>query len=211
MSCIILRDLEQGTPEWLQARMAIPTASNFNKIMTTTGKASSSAGGYMDVLLGEWMSGEPAENKQYQFMTEGTEKEPDARTYYEFECGVSCDQVGLVYSDERKLISGSPDSLVGDDGGLEIKCPIKSTQVKYLRGGKVPTDYLLQVQGNMWVCERQWWDFLSYCPGLPPLLVRVERDEALISRLSASVEVFVQKMLKERELFKEMMSKGVAA
>ena len=98
--------------------------------------------------------------------------------------------VGLCYLDEHRNFSCSPDGLVGEDGGLEIKCPLIHTHVEYLLDGKLPTKYVQQVQGSMLISGRKWWDFMSYYPGLKPLVVRVERDEKFIAKLKDELNKF---------------------
>ena len=195
---------EQGTAEWHEARLGIPTASCFGKIVTSTGTASKQAADYMDELLGEWLTGASKDGYTSTWMARGTELEPDGRLWYEFAHDVTVQQVGFVMRDNG-LVGGSPDGLVGDDGGLEIKCPAPGTHIGYLRTGKIPAKYVPQVQGGMWVCDRQWWNFVSYHPSIEPLVVRVQRDEKFVDSLSALVGRFVEKMLEERE---KLITKG---
>jgi hypothetical protein len=88
---------------------------------------------------------------------------------------------------------------VGDDGLIEIKCPKPTTHVGYLRANKVPTGYIPQIQGQLWITDREWCDFLSYCPGLPPLLVRCERDQEYIDALANQMKKFLDKLARARD------------
>jgi hypothetical protein len=205
---MIIVDCEQGKPEWLAARCGIPTASEFGKILTSTGKVSTQAGGYMNKLLAEWMMGEASPSYASEWMERGNEVEAEARDFYSFDTGQEVETIGFALKDERGLVGCSPDCLVGDAGGLEIKCPSPAIHVEYLLAGKVPTKYVPQVQGCLWVTGREWWDFLSYHPELPPLKIRVARDEQYITSLAAEVERFIIKMLARREQFIEMGYKG---
>ncbi len=197
---MIIVDCEQGTDQWRRARLSVPTASNFSKILTSTGAKSKQAAGYMDTLLAEWLAGEAEETYKNHHMVRGTALEPQARAYYEFTEGVGVERVGFVTRPDG-LVGCSPDGLVGDSGGIEIKCPAAVTQIGYLRKGTLPTDYKLQVMAGLWLCERQWWDFLSYHPSLPCLLIRVERDNEFIRIMERAIGQFVEKMLEEREAF----------
>ena len=81
----------------------------------------------------------------------------------------------------------SPDGLLGDDGLLEIKCPMATTHAKYLLDNKMPTDYWQQVQGGLWVSGRRWCDFASFHPNFKEkqlFIVKVERDEKFIAELA---------------------------
>lgn len=187
-------DVEQGSPEWLAARLGIPTASQFRRIMTSkTMKPSSSSEGYLHELLAEWLIREPLDDQKSQFMERGSELELNAVKYYEFQQEVDTETVGFCLRDDR-LVGCSPDRLIGDDGGLEIKCPSAKIHVAYLLNGSLSDEYRLQVQGNLWITGRQWWDIMSYNPVLPPALIRCERDDEFISILSGLVDAFVSRL-----------------
>jgi len=139
-------------------------------------------------------------------MERGTVLESDARSLYELINEVEVKQVGFVYKDERRLIGCSPDGLIHWDTvkdkfnkGYETKCPAPHTHIEYLLSNKLPTKYKVQVQGSMWVCEMDYWDFMSFYPGMPPVIIRVERDTKLIKAISEEVEYFVETMLEKRE------------
>jgi hypothetical protein len=78
--------------------------------------------------------------------------------------------------------------LIGVDGGIEIKCPLPHTHIAYLREGVVPSKYIPQIQGCLWITGREWWDFMSYHPAMEDLIVRVERDNEYIKKLADQVE-----------------------
>ena len=179
-------DCEQGTDEWLAARLGIPSASMYGKIITTQGKWSTQADSYINQLVAEVLTGERTPVYQNEHMTRGTELEPEARRMYEFISDNKVDEVGFCMHDTLEA-GASPDGLIGDDGGLEIKCPAASTHVEYLRGDTLPSKYKQQVMGCLWITGREWWDFMSYYPNMKPLIVRVERDEEYIAELEKCV------------------------
>jgi putative phage-type endonuclease len=201
---VIILNCEQCSPEWFQARVGIPSASKFDKLITPTGKASTQAETYRRELLAEWVTGEKTKLYQNEWMLRGIELEPEARDYYQFATGKEVQQIGLAYLDERKLVSCSPDGLL-DDGGVEIKCPAPGTHVSYLLDNKIPTGYIPQVQGSMYICEREWWDFVSYCPGIEPMTIRVKRDEKWIAAFKPILDSFIDNMLEEREILIERL------
>ena len=177
---------EQGSPEWLAARLGIPSASMFAKIVTTKGIWSASADAYINQLVAERLTGEREEVFQSHHMLRGTELEPDARDLYSLISDAEVTEVGFCLHDT--LSAGcSPDGLIGDEGGLEIKAPAPATHVEYLRGGVLPSKYKQQVMGCLWITGREWWDFVSYHPTMKPLIVRVERDEEYIAALEKCV------------------------
>lgn len=195
---MIALDCQQGSPEWHEARLGIPTASNFHKILSPTGKASTQAHTYMMKLLAEWLTGERDDEYTNDAMAIGSVTQPEATAYYELTTGRTVEPVGLCYLDDRRIIGSSPDGLVGDDSGIEIKCPLASTHVDTLLFGSMPPKHKPQVQGAIWITGRESWCFLSYHPRIEPVLHVIKRDEEYIELLSAAVEAFVAEMLKAR-------------
>lgn len=173
---MITINCEQGTDEWFQARLGIPTASEFSKIITPAKlEPSRSADTYIHKLVAEWLRGKPDESFQSDWMKRGHEVEVEARDFYMFHTDRDVTQVGFCL-DDKKAFGCSPDGLL-DEGGLEIKCPSPGVHVGYLLAGKVPTEYRLQVLGSLLVTGHKWWDFLSYHPDMKPLLVRTNRSD----------------------------------
>ena len=197
MRCI---DCEQGSDEWIYARLGIPSASMYGKIITTQGKWSTQADTYINQLVAEKLTREQTPFYQNEHMARGTELEPDARKMYEFIKDVEVQEVGFCLHDTLEA-GASPDGLIGEDGGLEIKCPAPATHVEYLRGGKLPSKYKQQVMGCLWITGREWWDFMSYHPSMKPLIVRVERDEDYIAELEACVSKAVELIEENVEKF----------
>lgn len=191
---MIALEIEQGTEEWKKARLGIPTASNFDSIVTTKGDPSKQAQKYLYRLAGERVSGVGEETYQNAAMARGIELEAEARAFYELTHEVTVKQVGICYPDEKKRFSCSPDGLVGEAGLIEIKCPLIATHVGYLLDCTLPMDYWQQVQGQLLVTGREWCDFISYYPGLKPLIVRVERDNAFIFKLLEALNAFCKEL-----------------
>ena len=184
---MIISPYEQGTPEWLAARLGKPSASLFSRVITMTGKPSASADGYINQLLGERLTGKSEPHYTSEAMILGTEREPLARADYEFISGNKVNEVGFILDDSESY-GCSPDGLIGEDGGLEIKCPAQTTQAGYWRDKQSGVKkYYQQIQGCMWVTDRKWWDFFSYHPDMPHVLVRVERNEDYIEKLLEQV------------------------
>ena len=197
---MVVLTIDQGSEAWRRARLGIPTASNFKRILTASGALSTSSALYRDELLAEWRAGVARVSDTSQWMRRGIEMEPEARLCYASRTGTAVTQVGLVYRDERRLIAASPDGLAGAHGLLEIKCPKAETHEAYLRTGELPSAYIPQVQGQLWVTRRKWCDFFSYHPDFAEqLLVRVTRDEPYIEKLCAAVEGFVSTLLQRRQ------------
>ena len=177
---------EQGSDEWVRARLAVPSASMFAKIVTTKGAWSTQADSYINQLIAEDLTGEPTPFYQNEHMARGTELEPEARAAFEFLTDQTVTEVGFCLHDTLRA-GCSPDGLIGEKGGLEIKCPAAATHVSYLRDEKLPSKYYQQVMGCLWITGREWWDFMSYHPDMKPLIVRVERDEEYIAALEKHI------------------------
>ena len=202
---MIRHDVSQGEADWFALRLAIPTASEFGKIVTSTGKASTQANGYMNTLLAEWLTGKTGGMESTPWMDRGTSMEPEARTWYEMETDEDAETVGFITRDDG-LVGCSPDALIGDSGMLEIKCPSPGVHVEYLLSDALPSKYKPQVQGQLMVAERDWCDFISYHPDMMPLRVRVTRDEDYINTMRGMLDGFVDKMLAKRE---QLQNRGI--
>jgi hypothetical protein len=195
---IVYADLEQGSPEWCEARRGIPTASNFDKILTPGGKRSTQAQAYMRHLLAEMLIGRPIHAVKTSWMQRGNDLEGEAICFYEFDKDVAVDRVGFITNDAGTW-GCSPDALVGDRGMAEFKCPAPDTHVGYMLYEDVAKDYRVQLQGQLFVAERDWTDICSYHPELPEVIVRVERDEGYIVLLREALEEFAANLAAEAE------------
>jgi hypothetical protein len=182
-------DVTQGGPEWLAARAGIPTSSMFRTVMAVGPKGGKSATrvDYLNKLVGEIITGEPMDNYVSADMERGKLMEDEARDLYAFQNDVEPIRVGFIRNGDK---GASPDSLIGDRGGLEIKSAAAHIQIERLLAGDLPSEHKAQVHGNMWVSERDWWDFCSYCPKLPLFVIRVFRDEDYIKSIANHVELF---------------------
>lgn len=193
-------NLEQGTKEWFDARKGIPTASCFSKIITPAkGDKSASSKTYMYELIAEKL-GATIEGFSNDWTDRGTELEGMARSTFEFITDLKVEEVGMIKTDCGS-VGCSPDGLIGEDGGLEIKCPKASTHIKYLIEGVLPLEYKAQVMGSLMVSERKYWYFMSYHPELDPFILKVERDEEFIEKMRSHIFNFVSEMDKHMESF----------
>ena len=185
-------NLLQGSDAWHAARTGKLTASNASKIITAGGKLSTQRGSYMDELISDCFC--PGQNAwQGNANTDrGTAMEPLARAAFERRMSLEVEEVGFV-TREDGVIGCSPDGLIHRGGnhvaGLEIKCPLPKTHLRYLLDGTLPDTYKPQVHFSMMVTGLPW-HFFSYCPGMKPLHLFVEPD-AYTGRLQAMVEDFV--------------------
>lgn len=199
---MIILDHEQGTEEWLAARLGRPSASGFSKLITATGNPSSSANGYIHELIAERLTGESTPFHVTEWMERGTKLEPEAKEAYEFITDNEVIKTGFIL-DPSFEFGCSPDGLINGNGGLEIKCPAPKTMVSYLADKEVGVKkYWQQIQGCMWITKRNWWDFFAYHPKMRHVLVRVKRDDKYIAKLAVEVELAVNKILNHVEKLK---------
>ena len=187
-------DIDQNSPEWDEARRGVITASCFSNIVQRTGKPSTQRKKYLYKLAAEVVSGYKVASYSNAIMERGHEVEQEARQAYSDATLNEIDHVGFCFMDESHRVGASPDGLVGEDGGVEIKCPDAHTHVEYLLSNKLPVKYLQQVQGSMYVTGRSWWNFVSYYPGLKPLILKVERDDKFIGLLDAEITKSIDEM-----------------
>jgi hypothetical protein len=186
---------EQGSAEWMVARLGIPTASQFDKLLTPkTRKPAAAQKKYRAQIVGEWIMGQVVEWGSDGYMERGKDMEDEARRKYELLKDVDVDQVGFVLRDDE-LVGASPDGLVGADGGLEIKCPGLVQHMLYLLEiESLGEKFVGQVQGCMYLTGRSWWDVESYHPELPAVIVRVERDEEYLAALLPVLDPFIEQV-----------------
>ncbi len=192
-----IHDCKQGDGIWLGLRGGMPTASRADCLITPTGKPVSGAKrvGYLHELAAEAITGTVEMHFVTAAMERGTQLEPEARNWYELTTGSNVQQVGFVESDCGRW-GCSPDGLVGDDGGIEIKCPERKQYIRCLIEDKVPAEYLPQIQFCMWVCNRKWWDWVLYTDEamFPYVVRRVERNAQFMDSLDEIVPAFCDEL-----------------
>lgn len=183
----------QNTPEWEAARLGIPTASEFHRIITAVkGDLSKSARKYAAGLVAETLLGHPLEKAPGTpwAMERGKLLEPLAIQQYAYTNEVEVRRVGLVTTNDGR-VGCSPDGLiVGTKGGLEVKCTLDENHMSILFDGP-GDDYKQQVQASLAIGEFEWWDLYAYHPELPPVTIRTYRDEPYIAKMGAALTEFL--------------------
>lgn len=188
-------DCIQGSPDWVKARLGMVTASKFSDVMSKG--AGKTRKDYMLDLATEIMEGTQTVGYFDKNMEAGQDKETQAREYYQLISGCTVKEVGFIKMND--IVGASPDGMIGEDGLLEIKCPLGKTHTRYILEDRIPTAYKAQIQGQLYVTERRWCDFLSYRPEnkqRPHFIKRVYRDEAYIKDMSIQVIMFVAELKK---------------
>jgi len=193
-------EAEQNSAAWFEFRRGLPSASKFQCLLANSADRKGRRT-YMYDLAGEIISGECAESYSNPFMERGKAMEAEAMDWYAFATDAELIRVGAIRSPFLGAVC-SPDSLVGDDGGLEIKTRMARLQLELLESGELPNEHKAQVQGAMWITGRSFWDFVSYSPKIRPFKLRVHRDERYIATLAVAVREFNEELKALVERFK---------
>ena len=202
-------DVEQGSDEWRLIRAGVVTASNADKILTPGGKLSAQAKGLINTCIAERLLGYPAEEFAGNAWTErGKELEDEAFAFFHLMTGRAIKKCGFISRDETHNCGCSPDGVTTDSGGditagVEIKCPSAAKHIEYLRANDTG-GYMPQVQFSMWVTGAQRWYFLSYYPGLPPVLKEIMRDDAWQDGFSAAMPEIIEEIESETERLRQL-------
>ena len=184
---------DQYSEEWWEARRGLPTSSQFSRIVKSNGDPSTQRKAYLYECAAVRITGIYKESFTSAAMQEGHDREELSRWIYAMDRECIVDEVGFCISDCGRW-GASPDGLIGEDGLLELKNPSAHTHVGYLLDGKLPTDYVQQVQGELFVTEREWADFCSYSPKLPLFIVRVNPDAEFLRKLEAALVEFCEEL-----------------
>lgn len=187
-----IHNVEQGSGPWLELRLAKPTASEFDQLVTPlwkikTGEAPRS---YLYQKICEKFMGAFADGGSSFAMGQGSIMEHEALPWFAFTHEMPVQRVGFCTTDDGR-IGCSPDGLIGEDGGIEIKCPQPATHLRYWVEGVLPKEHAAQVHGSMYVTGRKWWYFVSYSRQFPALVIRVERDEKIQAAIGEALAGFL--------------------
>lgn len=197
---IKFHNIDQNSEQWDEVRRGKFTASSFSDLFMDKKTA-----GYQKAIIKvayERVTGESEEFYSNKWMQRGHEKEPIAVENYEMLTFNTTENGGFYeYSD---FIGASPDrKIVGQNGGIEIKCPSFQVYHEYLETKKIPKAYFWQIHGQL-LCTG--WDFIDYMPFSSPylkqILVRVERDQTILNQLTERLEMCVEEVKKMIETIK---------
>lgn len=189
--------MQQRSPEWFAERCGLATASRFKDVQarTKTGYASVRED-YLAQLVLERLTNTVEPGFTTPAMQWGIDKEPEARMAYEAHTGILVEEVGFIRHDHL-LAGASPDGLVGEDGLVEIKCPMSKEHLATLMNG-MNSRHMAQVQGQMFITGTEFVDFVSYDPRFPEsmrlYIQRIDRDEGYIDVLYKELKKFLDEV-----------------
>ena len=196
MTLIIYPELEQGSPEWHAARCGLISASELSLILTPTLKTADNENTRKHVyeLAAQRLTGYVEPSYIGENMLRGWADEIRARDMYSERIAPVVEVGGMVRDFGTFKLWCSPDGLVGDDGGLEVKSRVQKYQVQTIAANEVPKEHILQVQAGLLVSGRSWWDYVSYSGGLPMWIIRVEPDPVMQAAIISACEAFEAKV-----------------
>lgn len=191
-----IHDCLQGSNEWLSLRVGRVTASELHNLVTPKWKIKTGDGPatYLCKKLAEAYRGAALPGFSSWATEHGEELEDEARKWFAFEFGDihRIHRAGFIEHDDGRC-GASPDALLDDDGGLELKCPEAHTHVGYLIDGGLPDEYAAQVHMSLYVSGRDWWKFVSYRRKFPAFVLRVDRDESICATIAEALAGFYQR------------------
>lgn len=192
---IIHTDIVQGAVSWKELRAGRVGGTSCAALLTN-GKGSNGLGVGAQSLIyrkaAEYITGPEEDSYTSPAMQRGTELEPIARHRYEEETFTTVTEVGYISAGE--YLGVSPDGLIGEDGGLEIKCPGAEEFLRFFDTREMDKKYYIQVQWNLYISRRKWWDFAYFHPEFAPIDLIVERfepDAAMFAAWDEKVPVYV--------------------
>jgi putative phage-type endonuclease len=189
----------QRSPEWYAARLGRVGASRIGDLMAQTRSGyGASRGNLMAELIVERLTGTPYNGYTNAAMQWGIDNEAGAKEAYAFVTDVEIEEVGFLDHPRIAMAGASPDGLIGTEGLCEVKCPNSATHIETLLTGTIDVKYRLQMQFQLAVTGREWCDFCSYDPRMPPAMQlwirRVGRDDKTIADIEREVREFLSEL-----------------
>ncbi len=214
MSLNIYTDITQQSDQWFKVRAGRPTASNFSRIFTTKLERSTQWSDFCLELVASSIRPDEIKFAGNRHTDRGNALEPEARQMFMDLTGFNVKEVGFV-TREDDIVGCSPDGIIVREcesilcpadweAGFEIKCPESSKHISYLLDGGLPSAYFQQVHGSMSVTGLDAWWFMSYCPGIKPHIIKVERDERT-ENIKEILDDFVVFYAKQRQIILERL------
>lgn len=166
--------------------------------------------GHLYDLLAQRVTGYVEPHYQSYDMERGNFDEEHARAKYAETYG-PVTECGFITNDRLGFIIGcSPDGLVGDDGGIEAKSRLQKLQMQTLiecvSKQIVPPDYMIQVQSELFVSERKWWDFLSYSGGMMMATVRCYPIPEIQDAIGNAAIEFEKRLAEKRKIYDDLLA-----
>ena len=198
----IIRDIVQGSPEWMALRVGKIGGSRVADLLTEGRNGESlTRRKYKNELIRERLTGRKLDTYKTPAMQRGIDLEPMARAWYEVHYNTFVDQVAIVLHPNIEGGQCSPDGIVEATNSLiEIKIPNPENHLdNILTNGKQLEQYYDQVMWQL-ACmpEREFCDLVSFDPEMPDHLQgfvkRIYRDDEYIKNTEDKVTLFLQEI-----------------
>lgn len=192
---ILHREYQQKSVDWMLARSGIPTASEFDSLLTPLFeiRKGDMPTSYLAKKLAEKWIGGPLPGFNTFDMEQGNILEEEAIPFFCLHQEKEIEQIGFMTTDDGR-IGASPDGMFGDGTGIEIKCPEAHTHCRWLLNGDLPKEHAAQVHGSMFVADAEQWRFFSYRRHFPPFILVVERDQEIQDKIAEAMALFLTKL-----------------
>lgn len=194
-------NVQQLSGEWFQAHCGKVTGSHMKALLDITkkGEPGSTRKTYFRTKLAEMLTGVAIQdNYVSKEMLDGIEREPIARAAYEAQEECMVEEVGFVMHDSIERFGCSPDGLVDQDGGVEIKCPKAGTHLHWIMNGKIPEEHTPQLRAELSVTGLKWIDFVSFNPEVPKplrlMVIRMTHEQADVGLIEEAVQQFISEL-----------------
>lgn len=193
--------MEQNTEEWFSARLGKITASSaHNLLVKGNGQTRKN---YILRKASELITGvnQDVDLSSNPYVQRGNALEDEAITMYEAVNLTEVQKVGFF--ELNKFVGCSPDGLVGDKGLIEIKCKKTENHLNSIIKGRkgIEPKYYTQMQMQMWICDREWCDFVLYHPDFPYKgkyknlhQIRIEREDGFIEDLKKAIDEAIKEI-----------------
>lgn len=214
MTDVTVPIVEQRTPEWFQQRLGKVTASRVADIIATirNGNYAASRKNYAAELVTERLTGKNTEFFINEAIQWGMDQEEAAKEAYTKRTTVPVVETGFVGHPTIVMAGASPDGLLGEEGLIEIKCPMPATHQDTLLNETINDKYVTQMQWQMACTGKQWCDFVSFDPRLPEnmqlFIKTVRRDDTVIRNLESEVVAFLAEVDETVKALKEKFNAG---
>lgn len=200
---MIIHNIEQRSEAWYSVKCGLVTSTRFKSLC-----AKETTDSYKDLVTNiacEIITGKMEEGYSNAMMEYGIETEPLARAEYEREMDCLVREVGFITTDEdnrfHDWIGDSPDGLIGNDGCLEVKCPLARTHLEYIEANKLPSEYRHQVQAHLFVTGLKYCDFVSFVPQMKLFVLRVEPDKELFAEFERRLDILINDVQHKLEMY----------
>lgn len=186
---------DQATPEWQTLKLGVISASNISKALAKKGTETRNT--YMMELIGQ-IATKSFDEINGKALEHGVINEPASRACYEFETGLTVDQIGFIYGKDKRM-GASPDGIIPSlKKGLELKCPMTSrVHADFICNDKIKSEYIFQVQFQLYISQYETWDFASFHPRFKTNMLKIqtfEKDQKTFERFDNELPEFIKEM-----------------